>query len=447
MFITNTLSRLRHALRNHLVTRGVAERGVTCRPEKQELRYIKESCERVLLNNILPFWYSQTIDLQTGGYCLNHRVDGAWRGAANKSLVTQARTLWFFSRITNSEYGTGLYLDAAHHGYAFLREHMWDRQHGGFYWEVDVSGNNPTKPDKHLYAQAFGLYALLEYAKASGDSSAMALAQELFSLLENPAHDAEHGGYGECFRRDWSRFPEDHISYMNVAASHKLMNTHLHLLEAMTQYYCVTKDLLARERLFELLFILSNTVVDKTFAVCRDKYQHNWKPLKGLRNDRVSYGHQLENIWILMESCRVVDLPNDPLLGLYRSLFDYALLYGFDQGAGGFYHAGPFNGVADQRGKIWWVQAECLVSALWMYDLTSEKMYFDCFLRTLDWIMKCQVDWKGGDWHMRISEAGKPSGDKTGTWKSPYHNGRAMLQCLEWLSVNDPSVANSTDCV
>ena len=322
---------------------------------------------------------------------------------------------------------------------------MWDRQHGGFYWEVEASGHRATKPDKHLYAQTFGLYALLEYTKASGDTSAMALAQQLFSLLEHPAHDPEYGGYRECFRRDWSRLPEDNISYMNAVTSLKLMNTHLHLMEAMTQYYLVTKDPLARERLIELIFVLSNAVVNKTFGVCIDKHQHDWKPLRGPSNDRVSYGHQLENIWILIEACRAVDLPNDHLLDLYRTLFDYALLYGFDQRAGGFYHTGPFKGLADKRDKIWWVQAECLVSALWMYHLTREKKYFDCFLRTLDWIMKYQIDWKGGDWHARVSEAKKPSGDKAGAWKSPYHNGRAMIQCLELLSVIGPTVGNSTD--
>ena len=52
-------------------------------------------------------------------------------------------------------------------------------------------------------------------------------------------------------------------------------------------------------------------------------------------------------------------------------------------------------------------------------------------------IMKHQVDWEYGDWHARVSATGKPSGDKAGVWKSPYHNGRAMLQCLRLLSFLD----------
>ena len=54
---------------------------------------------------------------------------------------------------------------------------MWDQQFGGFYWEVDSSGRAATRPEKHMYGQAFGLYALTEYAMASGDPTAKADSQ------------------------------------------------------------------------------------------------------------------------------------------------------------------------------------------------------------------------------------------------------------------------------
>jgi mannobiose 2-epimerase len=134
-------------------------------------------------------------------------------------------------------------------------------------------------------------------------------------------------------------------------------------------------------------------------------------------------------------------LPGGLLLDLYHSLFRYALRYGLDRKHGGFYDSGPFNAAADRRDKIWWVQAECLVSALYMYRLTGEEIYWQCFSQTLDWISKQQVDWEHGDWHMRIAN-GIPEGEKAGAWKSPYHNGRAMLQCLTLLSsLTEPSLS------
>lgn len=93
------------------------------------------------------------------------------------------------------------------------------------------------------------------------------------------------------------------------------------------------------------------------------------------------------------------------------------------------------NAPADRREKIWWTQAEALIGALHLYRLTWEEVYFSCFTRTLDWILKYQADWKNGDWHACVKKNGRSSGDKAGAWKSPYHNGRAMIRCLELLQL------------
>ena len=38
------------------------------------------------------------------------------------------------------------------------------------------------------------------------------------------------------------------------------------------------------------------------------------------------------------------------------------------------------------------------------------------------------------DWHAVVDRNGVPSGDKSGAWKDPYHQGRAVLTCLELLA-------------
>ena len=220
------------------------------------------------------------------------------------------------------------------------------------------------------------------------------------------------------------------LSFSNI----KLVDTHLHLMEAITTYYLVARDRISRERLIELILVQSNAVVRKSVGTCTDKYQRNWIPLYGPGYDRVSYGHDLQNIWMLIEACNTAGISNGPLLNLYRMLFNYALQYGFDRKEVGFYYTGSFNAPADRREKICWVQAEGLVSALQMYRLTGEEVYFNCFSKTLDWIVKHQVDWEHGDWHAQVAKNEKPSGDKAGAWKSPYHNGRAMIRCLELLT-------------
>jgi mannobiose 2-epimerase len=158
-------------LKGYCFTRGSRNhQRPTWLSDDETLSKARTMVERILTTNIVPFWYPNVVDNNEGGYRLNHGLDGTWRGPANKCLVTQARTLWFFSQLANSPYGAPEHLKAARHGYEFLRDKMSDKAFGGFYWEVDFEGRAAAISEKRMYGQAFGLYALAEYAIASHDS-------------------------------------------------------------------------------------------------------------------------------------------------------------------------------------------------------------------------------------------------------------------------------------
>lgn len=398
-----------------------------------ELAAARAQLARILTDNIVPFWFPGTLDAADGGYKLNHDMSGAYQGPSDKALVTQARTVWFFSRLYGTEFGKPEHLEAARHGFRFLADRMRDAEHGGYYWAVNHDGSEATRPDKHLYGQSFALYALSEFARAGGGAEALTLANELAALLEYKAHDKVHGGYMEAFRRDWTPLPADETSYMSAPGGVKLMNTHLHLMEAYTTYCKATRDPLARERLLELIDVESNAVVRKTVGACTDRYTRAWLPLLEPPYNRVSYGHDIENVWLLREARDAVGVPNGPLMDLYRTLSEYSLQFGFDHTDGGYYDRGEFNRPADAKTKVWWVQSEALVGALTMYQLTGGEHYWDAFAKTLDFVVRKQVDWEGGDWFSNIGEDGVPSGGKAGAWKSPYHNGRAMIRSIELI--------------
>jgi mannobiose 2-epimerase len=104
--------------------------------------------------------------------------------------------------------------------------------------------------------------------------------------------------------------------------------------------------------------------------------------------------------------------------------------FGFDFDRGGFFEWGRLGRDATGKAKIWWVQAEGLLAALTMFRLTRHAPYLAAFEKTLDWIVRAQIDWRGGEWHRTIDPEGRPSGAKVDRWKGPYHNGRALIACL-----------------
>jgi len=186
----------------------------------------------MLTQNIMPFWYPQTLDKEKGGLHLNHDVHGNPRKGGPKMIVTQARMVWYFSRLYNTGWGGEESLQAAEHGYSFLRDRMWDKENGGFYWQLNSDGKI-LRRNKHMYGQAFGLYSLSEYAMASKSEEALDLAKQMFRLMETKAHDEDYGGYNEFFSPDWSPATEANRAYLGFGSGVKRMNTHLHLLEAL----------------------------------------------------------------------------------------------------------------------------------------------------------------------------------------------------------------------
>lgn len=380
--------------------------------------------QRILVTNVVPFW-ERSVDRQQGGYRLNHDANGQWRGPADKYLVTQARTLWYFSRLAREGLVSG---EGADIGYRFMRGHMWDHENGGFYWAVDYEGARPTKPGKHLYGQAFALFALCEYALTTGQPEAGELCRFLFEIIDRRAYDQGQLGYRESFAVDWSQPSEHSVGHLGAPPDHKLFNTHLHLLEAITSFVQLNGDGLPRRRLDELIEVCGWCVVDEDTGGCRDEFLEDWSPLRGSEYDRASYGHDLENVALLLRAARLLGTVEEELLRRCCKICEHTLTHGCDIDYGGFFASGPLGEPADRREKVYWVQAEALFGLLRMWQLTREPGYLESLRHTLEWVDGAQVDRAGGDWHGVIAPTGATSGNKADQWKDPYHQTRALLE-------------------
>lgn len=398
----------------------------------ERLQALVPRIEQNLRETIIRFWFPRAIDKEHGGYTVHAGPRGEPLSGGTKMIVTQARTLWLASRLLRSDHAQPGLREAADHGYRFLRDVMWDAEHGGFVWEVDETGRKLLRPHKHLYGQAFAIYALAEYFLATGRRDGLDLAMRTFALIDERAHDGVNGGYREFFARDWSAAPPDVQPYLGGSADWKLMNTHLHLLEAFTTLLRASASPVVRERLIELVGIETSAVVRPGWVANTDRHRADWSPILDEAGARVSYGHDLENIWLVADALDALHLPVAPYRELFAAIFEYSRTHGYDEARGGFFDSGPRGKHADRLGKVWWVQAEALVSALTMYRLTADPRYLDVFEGTWRFVDREQTDWTHGEWHGTIDPDGSPrAGNKASQWKAGYHNGRALLEVLE----------------
>lgn len=387
-----------------------------------------------LTGRILPYWMDRAVDDRNGGFYGRITHDGKVIEEAPRGAILNARILWTFSAagrlLENKTYRP--YADRA---FDYIQEHFRDDTFDGIYWSLDFRGEK-LDDRKHIYAQAFVLYGLSEFYAWTGRSEALELARRLFDLIEKNAFDPVYGGYFEAFNRDWTRMEDVRLSEKDLNFP-KSMNTHLHLMEAYTTLYREWADPLLRERLLNLAYLFLDRIIDPGTGHVGMFFDETWT----LRSDRISFGHDIETAWLLLETA---DVLGDPLLRrrvseLLIAIASTTLREGVDEDGGLFNESSP-SGELDSD-KHWWPQAEALVGFLAAYRESGNPDFYAAAVASWDFIRKYVVDYEKGEWFNRLSRDRKPfpGEDKVGFWKCPYHNGRACLETMTRLEEIAPS--------
>jgi mannobiose 2-epimerase len=400
-------------------------------PSHAELLKQAARCRQLLKTSVIDFYLPACVDTANGGYYESLR-DGKFAPTGEKFLTLQGRQLWFFSTLAREGIEKQAARAASKSGYDFLLAHMYDSTHGGYYSKVDDTGK-PVDPRKHVYLNAFAMYGLVAYHRATGDPKALAATRDLFRVLEEKAHDKKNGGYEEFFNEDW-RLITDLREPMYVGAiGTKTYNTHLHMLEALNDLYRVWPDPLVRQRLNELVLINTETVHHPNFNCNIDGWRPDWTMIENPAKLKASYGHDVECAWLMLDAGRALGSSPRMMRGWAEALCVYSLKYGYDRQHGGFFYTGPLGRTATDTKKEWWVQAEALVSMLEMYRLTGKPEYYEVFRQTLDFVEKHQIAREGSWWATRKADGSPLANSRTSPWQGAYHSGRSMLLCAKLL--------------
>jgi cellobiose epimerase len=404
---------------------------------KETYAKLAADVEATLRGDVLAVWFPRTVDDKNGGF--QSGFDREWHVTASegKFSVFQGRMTWISSQVAMRRPELReQFLPIARHGLDFLNDVLWDNQYGGFYWGVDDQGHSSKVfgDRKQLYGESFALFGAAAEYQATKDPKALALAEKAFRWMDEHAHDARNGGYFEWLTREGEVIAPDALRPLSggFPVGYKSMNTHIHLLESVSQLYQVWKDETVRKRLEELLAIVRDKICVPPGAM-NLYFNADWRPVP----DHDSYGHDVETAYLMLEAEDVLGVPHAPQTEkMARMLVDHALAYGWDRESGGFYREGTTWGNAEHREKDWWVQFEGLNALLLMHEKYGKDtpVYFDAFLKQWKFIREHQIDREFHGVYETIGPDGAViTSTKGQNWKAAYHDGRALLNVSERL--------------
>jgi cellobiose epimerase len=400
-----------------------------------ELSSLSADAERELRGNILPFWLKNARDREHGGFHAFVGEDMSVRDDLPRGALLTSRILWTFSAAYRL-YRDPEYLEMARWAYRDLADRFTDKDDGGLFWTVRGDGQ-PADAHKQIYVQVFGIYGLSEYYRATGDVGALQRAIAIYGLIEKNAHDGVNGGYFDALTRDWKRQDTPRGNLLGDAP--KSQNSHIHILEGFTNLLRVWPDEGLRQRQRELIELTMARIIDPRTHHLVLFMKDDWTPI----GDAVSYGHDIELSWLLVEAAGV--LGDRQVLARARAvavqIAEATNAQGVDTDGGVYNEGGP--GGPTNTNKEWWEQAESAVGFLNAYQISGDPAYFADAQRSWHFIQDRLVDRVHGDWYNTLRRDGTPIVDfrtrdgrtfpsaKISLWKCPYHNSRSCMELIE----------------
>lgn len=374
---------------------------------------------RELTEHIIPFWKGLRDDT-SGGYIGQVDFDLTRQPDAERGCILNSRILWFFSEAYLALNDTSL-LDEADHAYEMLCR-MIDTKNGGMYWSLNADGT-VCDGTKHTYNQAFAIYALSAYSRASGKAEPLQKAEELFELVETRCFDGD--GYLEAFTADWKPESNEKLSENGVEAG-RTMNTLLHVMEGYTGLYEANHSEKVRERLYFIMDVFEKKIYNPAKRRQEVFFDLNYNTLIDLH----SFGHDIETSWLADHTLEV--LGDSELTARIRplliSMAEHTLEAAFTDH--GFCDESE-NGKVDTT-RIWWVQAEALLGFLNAWEITGDERYREAVRSQWKYIRDVLCDPRpDSEWYWSIREDGTPIEKPiVEPWKCPYHNGRMCFEII-----------------
>jgi len=330
----------------------------------------REALRRNVLETLMP----RCIDEEYGGFLVD--FDNEWNavGAQDKSLEHAARTTRAFA-LLDEAYPGGGYDRFVRHGCKFLREAMWDDEHGGFFARVDRSGRPLWEGLKHPHAVTYAAETFLLAKPHLPPGDGVEWADRALGWLEGVAWDPTYGGYWGSYRRNNERYADgatlptpDGRDIFSLTPGFKEINTQGDAIEMLTRFEARSPDAGRAARLESLVDLVVDRLTQPG-GVLPYRYLRDWR----VSPDLLRTGYQFLMARHLLGAVAGKGAP--AVVARACEMVDFCLASARHP-AGGFCFAVTSDGRAWSANggncdlRQWWVQIEAVYT---LHALTGEQ--------------------------------------------------------------------------
>lgn len=366
-----------------------------------------------LLDRTVPFWEKYGVDWQHGGINTCISDDGRVL-TTDKYMWSQLRALYTFSALANRIEPRAQWLAVAESIFNFVTQ--WGRDEQGRWVYVLAEDGRPLQGAVSIYTDAFAIYGLTEYARATGNPAASRIARETFENVR--ARLAQLGPYPTAPHPVPSGMQAHGIA-MTFALVFEELGRYLDdasILDAAAAYADQVMTVFRhpdRRRLYE-------------FAT------QDGALLDGPPGVTVVPGHVLESMWFMIHIYQ--RLGNAVRIREAIETMRWHVEFGWDAEYGGIVLARDAQGsrwekIADT--KIWWPHTETLYALLLAYSISREEWCLDWLARVHEYAYSHFPVPGYGEWTQNLDRQGRKLDEVVGLpVKDPFHLARSLINCI-----------------
>ncbi|WP_073180960.1 AGE family epimerase/isomerase [Flagellimonas flava] len=373
-----------------------------------------------LLEEIIPFWESFSVDRQHGGYFTCLTPQGKVYDT-DKFVWLQARQAWMFSKFYSTIEQRKEWLEMAGNGVQFLEKYGRDSE-GNWYFSLDKKGNPLVQP-YNIFSDCFAAMAFGAYSEITGDQKYAAIAKETFGNILKRQHNTK-GIYNK-------KFPGTR-ELKNFALPMILCNLSLEL-----------ESILDAGQVENLTNNISKQILEEFYDESRGIVLENISTdghfVDSFEGRLLNPGHAIEAMWFIMN----IGIRNndDRLVKKAERIMYQQLELGWDHTHGGIFYFLDAKGHPPEKlewdQKLWWVHLETLVALAKTYAYNQSPLAKDWFKKVHDYTWNHFRDLEhGGEWYGYLNRRGElllPL--KGGKWKGCFHVPRALLEISKTLDI------------